>query len=462
MKKEKRSSFTGRLGFVLASAASAVGLGNIWRFPYLAAKCGGGIFLLAYIILAVTFGFTLMLTEVAIGRRTRLSCIGAYSALDRRFRPLGWIASSVPAIIVPYYCVIGGWVTKYFCEFAAGNGAAIAADADGYFDRFISAEGSFLNNPMPWFLIFLLLTALCVLSGVDKGIEKLSTFLMPVLLALSIVVAIFSLTRPGAMAGVKYYLLPDFSQFSAMTVLAAMGQLFYSMSIAMGIMVTYGSYMKREDDLERSIGQIELFDTGIAFLAGLMIIPAVFAFSGGDESALGKGPGLMFVTLPRVFADMELGRLIGSLFFLLVLFAALTSAISLLETVVSIVGDKSHWGRRRSTIVVTVCSFALGALSCYGYGSGTIGSLRPFGMAFLDFFDFLSNSVIMPVVAFFTCILVGWVVGARTISSEVELSGPFRRKRMFEVMVRWIAPICLVAVLASSVLENLGYLTYGS
>lgn len=460
MKKE-RSSFTGQIGFVLAAAGSAVGLGNIWRFPYLAAKCGGGIFLLVYIILAVTFGFTLMLTEVAIGRRTRLSCIGSYAALDKRFGVLGWIASAVPTIIVPYYCVIGGWVTKYLFEFARGNGSAIAADADGYFDGFITASENFLDNPMPWFVIFLLLTAFCVLGGVDKGIEKVSTFMMPVLVVLSIIVAIFSLTRPGAMAGVKYYLLPDFAQFSAKTVLAVMGQLFYSMSIAMGIMITYGSYMKKEDNLEKAIGQIEIFDTAIAFIAGLMIIPAVFAFSGGDESALGKGPGLMFVTLPRVFGDMEFGGLVGALFFLLVLFAALTSAISLLETVVSIVDDKLHWGRKRSTIAVTVGVFLLGALSCYGYGDGVIGSIKPFGMAFLDFFDFLSNSVIMPVVAFFTCILIGWVVGTKAVSDEVELSGAFKRRRMFEVMIKWIAPICLVAVLISSVLESLGLLTYG-
>ena len=459
--KRERSSFTGRIGFVLAAAGSAVGLGNIWRFPYLAAQCGGGIFLLVYIVLAITFGFTLMLTEVAIGRKTRLSCIGAYGALDKRFAPLGWLGALVPAIIVPYYCVIGGWVTKYCVEFAAGHCQQIAADADGYFDGFITASERMMDNPMPWFLIFLLLTMICVLGGVDKGIEKVSTFLMPILVVLSVVVSIFSLTRPGAMAGVRYYLLPDFSRFSAMTVLAAMGQLFYSMSIAMGIMITYGSYMKKEDDLERSIRQIELFDTAIAFLAGLMIIPAVFAFSGGDESALGKGPGLMFVTLPRVFADMELGGLIGTLFFVLVLFAALTSAISLLETVVSIVVDRAHWNRSRSTIVVTIGVAALGALSCFGYGDGIIGSVKPFGMAFLDFFDFLSNSVVMPVVAFLTCILIGWVTGSKAVSDEVELSGPFRRKRMFELMIKWIAPICLVAVLVSSVLENLGFLRYG-
>lgn len=459
--KKQRSSFTGRIGFVLAASGSAVGLGNIWRFPYLAAECGGGIFLLVYIVLAVTFGFTLMITEVALGRKTRLSSIGAYSALDRRFAPLGWLGSLVPAIIVPYYCVIGGWVTRYCFAFATGHCREIAANADGYFDAFISAGGRLFENPMPWFLIFLLLTALCVLGGVEKGIEKVSTFLMPVLVVLSVVVAVFSLTRPGALAGVRYYLLPDFSRFSGLTVLAAMGQLFYSMSIAMGIMITYGSYMKKEDDLETSIGQIEIFDTAIAFLAGLMIIPAVFAFSGGDESALGKGPGLMFVTLPRVFADMELGGLIGTLFFVLVLLAALTSAISLFETVVSIVVDRAHMERREAAVLVTIGVAALGALSCYGYGDGAIGSLRPFGMAFLDFFDFLSNSVVMPVVAFLTCILIGWVAGPRVIIDEVELSGVFRRKRMFEWMIRWIAPVCLVAVLVSSVLENLGILRYG-
>ncbi|MGN0551698.1 MAG: sodium-dependent transporter [Acutalibacteraceae bacterium] len=457
--KHERSNFSSRIGFVLAASGSAVGLGNIWRFPYLAAQYGGGIFLLVYLILAVTFGFTLMITEIAIGRKTKLSCIGAYKKLDKRFGFLGWIASIIPVIIVPYYCVIGGWILKYLAEFLTGGGSAVADNAENYFNNFISAgQNGILQNPMLWFVLFVLANSAVVIFGVQKGIEKVSKIVMPILVVLSIVVAAFALTMPGALDGVKYYLMPDFSKFSPMTVLAAMGQLFYSMSLAMGIMITYGSYMKKEDDLERSVTQIEIFDTLIAFIAGLMIIPAVFAFSGGDESALGKGPGLMFITLPKVFEQMQFGQIIGTVFFLLVLFAALTSSISLMETVVSIIQDKLHWGRIKSTVVVTIGILLLGTLSCLGYGP--LSAIQIFGKSFLDFFDFISNSLLMPVVALLTCILIGRVVGTKFVSDEVRLSGKFRREKLFKVMVRWIAPICIIAILLASVAEGMGWLNF--
>lgn len=451
MNKE-RSSFSGRIGFVLAAAGSAVGLGNIWRFPYLAAKYGGGIFLLVYLILAITFGFTLMLTEISIGRRTKLSCIGAYRALDKRFAFLGGLSAIVPVIITPYYCVIGGWVTKYFFEFISGNGYSIAADADQFFNTFIAiSQHGLLQNPLFWFILYAFMTGVVVLLGVDKGIEKASRLLMPVLVVLAVFISIFSLTRPGSMAGLKYYLLPDFKDFSLTTILAAMGQLFYSMSLAMGIMITYGSYMKKEDDLGKAVGQIEIFDTGIAFLAGLMIIPATVAFYGNDPSQINAGPGLMFITLPRVFSEMAFGQIIGTAFFLLVMFAALTSSISLMETVVSIVQDKLHWGRKKSTAVVLVIILLLGVPSCLGYGPWA--SVQVLGMAFLDFFDFISNSVLMPIVAFLTCILVGHVVGVDMVEKEVELSGTFRRKKLYTAMVRWLAPILLVVILVGELLR---------
>lgn len=453
--KHERSTFSNRIGFVLAAAGSAVGLGNIWRFPYLAAQYGGGMFLLVYLILAVTFGFALMITEIAIGRKTKLSCIGAYQKLSKKFGFLGWIASAIPIIIVPYYCVIGGWVTKYFVDFLTGQGSQIAKDADNYFNTFITVgDSGIFQNPMLWFVIYVLAAAAIVLFGVEKGIEKVSRIMMPILVVLSIIVAVFSLSMPGALEGLKYYLLPDFSNFSPMTVLAAMGQLFYSMSLAMGIMITYGSYMKKEDNLERSVGQIEIFDTGIAFIAGLMIIPAVFAFSEGDESALSAGPGLMFVTLPKVFGEMKLGQVVGTVFFLLVMFAALTSSISLMETVVSIVQDKLHWGRKKSTLVITAGILLLGTLSCLGYGP--LASVQILGKAFLDFFDFMSNSVLMPIVAFLTCILIGFIVGTKTISDEVKLSGNFKREKLFIVMIKWVAPVCIIAILASSIAEGMG------
>lgn len=450
MNNEQRSSFTGKIGFVLAAAGSAVGLGNIWRFPYLAAKYGGGIFLLVYILLAVSFGFALMLSEIAIGRKTGQSAIGAFKSLNKKYAFVGYLASIVPAIILPYYSVIGGWVTKYLFAFLSGGAAHTTGDA--YFSNFISGTG----EPILWFVVFLGVTALIVLGGVQKGIEKVSKLMMPVLVVLSIIVAVYSVCMPGALEGVKYYIYPDFSKFSATTVLAAMGQLFYSMSLAMGIMITYGSYMKKDVNLESSVTQIELFDTGIAFIAGLMIIPAVFVFSGGTPEALGKGPSLMFVTLPKVFDTMAGGTIIGAVFFVLVLFAALTSSISLMETVVSIVCDKLKVGRKLSCLLVFVFSVLIGLLSSLGYGIWA--EVKIIGMQFLDFFDFISNSVLMPIVAFFTCIFVGYVIKPKSISEEVELSGNFKRKALFNVMIKYIAPICIVLILISSVLDVLGIL----
>ena len=445
MANEKRSSFTGKIGFVLAAAGSAVGLGNIWRFPYLAAKFGGGIFLLTYLVLAVTFGFALMTAEIALGRKTGLSVVGAFSKLNKKFSFLGYIAAFVPAIILPYYSVIGGWVTKYLVAFCSGNG--VMAAQDSYFGGFITSA----TEPVGWFFIYIGLTALIVLFGVEKGIEKVSKIMMPVLVALSIVIAGYGLTIPGAIDGVKYYLTPDFSKFSAATVLSAMGQLFYSMSLAMGIMITYGSYMKKEVNLESSVSQIEIFDTGIAFLAGLMIIPATYAFSNGSPEALGKGPSLMFATLPKVFEGMAGGQIIGALFFLLVLFAALTSSISLMETVVSIVCDKLKWNRKIAIAAVFVFSIVMGLLSCFGYSIWDTVTI--IGLQLLDFFDFVTNSVMMPIVAFFTCVFIGYVIKPQAIVEEVELSGKFKKKALFTFVIKYMAPVCILAILVSSVLD---------
>lgn len=445
---EKRSSFTGKIGFVLAAAGSAVGLGNIWRFPYLAAKYGGGIFLLVYLVLAVTFGFALMCAEIAIGRKTGQSAIGAFRSLDKRFSFVGVLASIVPAMILPYYSVIGGWVSKYLAVFVSGG--IHEAAADGYFEGFISKP----VEPIGWFLLFIGLTALVVLLGVEKGIEKVSKVMMPVLVVLTVIIAVYAMFMPGALEGVKYYVTPDFSKFSATTVLAAMGQLFYSMSLAMGIMITYGSYMKKDVNLEKSVRQIEIFDTGIAFLAGLMIIPSVFAFSGGDESALGKGPGLMFITLPKVFESMKGGTFIGALFFLLVLFAALTSSISLMETVVSIVRDKFGWERKRTCLGVLIFSIVLGLPSSLGFG--VLGNITLNGMSILDMFDFASNSILMPIVALLTCIFVGYVLKPKALIEEIEVSAPFKAKTLFTVVIKYIAPVCIVLILVSSVLDALG------
>ena len=459
MKTEKASSsarggFGSKIGFVLAAAGSAVGLGNIWRFPYLAAKYGGGVFLLVYLVFAITFGFALMLTEIAIGRKTGKSVIGAYKDVDKRFSPLGLLAAIIPALILPYYCVIGGWVLKYMYVFVTGGGEnastaeyiSDSGDKLTFFEHFIGL----FEQPTVFFIIFLLLTSIVVFLGVEKGIEKVSKFLMPVLLILIIGMSVYTLTLDGAGEGLKYYLLPNLKGFTAQkllqTIAAACGQLFYSMSIAMGIMITYGSYMRKEDSLESSVRQIEVFDTLVAFLAGMIIVPAVFIFSNGDSSALNAGPGLMFNTLPKVFASMRAGQYIGAVFFILVALAALTSSISLMETVTAVVMEKFKLSRVKSCIVVIFITFLIGMLSVLGYSAWS--DIRLFGMQILDFFDFITNNIMMPVLAFLTCILIGYVVKTKYIEEEVMLGEKrFRSKLLYNVMIKCICPICMLMIL---------------
>ena len=447
-----RSSFTGKIGFVLAAAGSAVGLGNIWRFPYLAAKYGGGIFLLCYVALSVTFGFSLMIAEIAIGRKSGKSAIAAFGDLDKRFSFVGLLASIVPMMILPYYSVIGGWVLKYLAGFVSGSAGAMADSA--YFGNYISS----VWQPLLWFTVFISATAIIVLFGVEKGIEKVSKIMMPVLVLLTLFLAAYTIcTMDGAWEGVLYYIKPDFSHFSIMTLVAAMGQLFYSMSLAMGIMITFGSYMKKEISIEKSVKQIELFDSGVAFLAGLMIVPAVFAFSGGDESALSQGPGLMFVTLPKVFDTMPGGTVIGVIFFFMVLLAALTSSISLMETIVSVFMDKFGLGRKASCFIVLGISLILGIPSSLGYSVWS--EVRILGMQLLDFFDFASNSVLMPIVALITCIFVAFFIKPKSVIEEASLSGEFKGHRLFSVVICYVAPVCILAILVSSVLSAFGVIS---
>ena len=453
MKKHKRSTFSGKLGFVLSAAGASVGLGNIWRFPYLAAKYGGGIFLLVYIILALTFGYTLIMAETSLGRMTRKSPVGAFESFgNSRFISIGgWINAIIPILIVPYYSVIGGWVIKYLIEYFAGHSKTLAGDA--YFTTFISNGWS----TEICFIIFTLFTLGIIYAGVRNGIERVSKFMMPILIVLSLIIAVYSVTRPGAIEGVKYFLVPNFDHFSWMTVVSAMGQMFYSLSIAMGILYTYGSYVRKDMDIERSTTQVEVFDTGIAILAGLMIIPAVFSFSGGNPETLQAGPSLMFITLPKVFASMGFGTATGIVFFILVLLAALTSAVSLMETSVSTFMDELHWSRKKCCGLMVVIMIVLGTASSMGYG--LLDFIRIFGMNFLDFFDFMTNSVMMPLAALATCILILRVVGIDGMVKEIEQSSPFRRKKLYRVFIKYFAPICLIIILLSSIANVLGIIS---
>lgn len=460
MSKKKRNSFSGSVGFVLAAAGSAVGLGNIWRFPYLAAKDGGGLFLVIYLILALTFGYTLLATEVAIGRRTKQSPLTAYGMLSKKWKFMGGIACLVPAIIMPYYCVIGGWVLRYLIAFITEDITEIAAD--GYFVSYITREIS----PVLMMSLFLLAVAFVVFRGVSKGIESFSKILMPILLVLVVGIAVFSLTightdeggtvRTG-LQGLKIYLVPSlegmtFSSFIGVVV-DAMGQLFFSISVAMGIMITYGSYVKDDANMGKSINYIEIFDTLVAFLAGVMIIPAVYVFMG--KEGMSSGPSLMFVSLPKIFASMGfVGKIVGIAFFAMVLFAALTSAVSVMEAVVSSLMDSFHLSRLKAAVVETAIALVAGIVVCLGYNKLYFEAALPNGSTaqILDIMDYISNNILMPVVAIGTCVLVGWVVKPEYVIEEIEKSGDrFGRKRLYIVMVKYITPVLLVVLLFHSI-----------
>ena len=457
---EKRNKFSGSLGFVLAAAGSAVGLGNIWRFPALAAKNGGGFFLIVYLVLALSFGFTLLITEVSIGRKTNQSSLTAYGKLNKKFGWIGVISAIVPFLILPYYCIVGGWVLKYTVVFITGQGKKAADSA-----FFVN----FLTDPkwtIMFDLIFLLLTCFIVFRGVNKGIEALSKVLMPALLLLVVGIAIFSLTIKNKETGVtgldglKYYIVPNVDGFTFgdyfRVVMDAMTQLFYSISVAMGIMVTYGSYYKKDDNLVRSVNHIEIFDTIVAFLAGVMIIPAVYVFMG--KEGMTGGAGLVFMVIPKVFESMGIfGQCVGALFFLMVLFAALTSSVSVLEAVVSGMIDKFGMKRNKAVISEGAIAAIIGMIICFGYYAKSIFYMEvdlpngAKGQQLLDVFDYLANNIFMPIVAIGTCILIGWVVKPKTVIEEATINGEkFGRKALYKVMITVIAPILLTLILLVS------------
>lgn len=465
-KQVKRGSFSGQFGFIMAAAGSAVGLGNIWRFPYLAAKDGGGIFLLVYLVLAVTFGFTLLTTEIAIGRKSRQSPLTAYKAIHPKWGGIGILACLVPTIILPYYCSIGGWVLKYLSLYVTGSSEA--AVADGYFGGYITE----LSEPIIWMFIYFAITAFIVFCGVEKGIEKFSKILMPILVFMIVGISVFSLTlkftdesgvtRTG-IEGLKVYLIPEFSGMTVKhlfsVIMDAMGQLFFSISVAMGIMVAYGSYAKKETNLLSSVNQIEIFDTAMAFMAGMMIVPAIFTFSGREGMA--AGPGLVFVSLPKVFSEMgTIGKVIGVVFFIVLSFAAITSSVSVMEAIVSSIMDKFGLSRKKSSLIVAVYTIIAAVIVCLGYNKLYFELKLPNGTnaQLLDVFDYISNNIMMPLVAFLTSILIGWVVKPKTVIDEVTQGKyKFGRKWLYIVMIKFIAPLLLLLLL----LQSLGLITIG-
>ena len=453
LEEKKHHGFASKLGFVLAAAGSAVGLGNLWRFPYLAAKYGGGIFILCYLALAITFGFCLLVLEIAIGRKTGKNVIGAFSALSRKFKWVGILALVVPIIIVPYYCVIGGWVTYYIYEFASGNASLIGesasvATSENCFNSFISDP----YLPLVFFLVFAVITVFVVVFGVQKGIERMSKILMPMLAAIAVGLMIYVLCQPGALDGLKVLFVPNFEDFRFETLLAALGQLFYSMSLAMGIMVTYGSYMKKDGKITSSARQISICDSAFAIVAAVIIIPSIFAYSDNPDQAMAaSGPSLMFVQLPAVFNNITGGRWLGMVFFVLVFFAALTSSISLVETIVAVL-KSNGLSRVISCVIVFGIMLVMGTLSSLGYGP--LSMINIGGKAILDIFDYVSNSILMPIVAIGTCIVAGYFCDTRILMDEAGLLRKSTRT-YFRIMVRYVAPVCMALILISGIFLDL-------
>ena len=456
MKETNRASWSGQLAFVLAAAASAIGLGNLWRFPYLAAKYGGGVFIAAYLILSLTLGFTLLITEIALGRYSRQSQITVFGKLGhKKWNFLGVLATIVPLVILPYYNVIGGWVVKYFvayvkCIFCSAD---TLSDPNAFFASFITAPW----EPFVYMVIFSLVVSFVILLGVKNGIEKSNLVMMPILFLMAVGIAIYVATLPNASVGIKYYLIPDFSNCDnfGKVILGAMGQMFYSLSLAMGIMITYGSYMKRRNSIPSASVRIVAADTFVAVLSGFIIIPVVVIFAANSgvngKVAIEAGPGLMFETLPKVFSSLGVaGPYLGLIFFTLVLFAALTSSISMTEACVAAIGDYFKTKRKSSTFAITLWALLLGSVSAFGYGRWE--SFKPFGMPALDFFDFSMNSILMPIVAALTCYFVGWVLSPKRILAECHRHGGATGfKYFYIVMVKFIAPLLVIAILISEV-----------
>lgn len=463
--EKKSNHFSGQLGFVLAAAGSAVGVGNLWRFPYLAAKDGGGLFLIIYFILVLTFGFTLLTSDIAIGRRTKKSAIGAYTEMHPKWKFLGILTFLVPVLIMTYYAVIGGWITKYAVVYLTGQ--AKAAAADDYFTSFITSS----TSPVIFALLFMGVTAFIVYNGVEGGIERVSKWMMPILLVLVVIISVYSLTLEHTDAsgqvhtgweGFLYYLTPNFQGLTLerflQILLDAMSQLFFSLSVSMGIMITYGSYVKPEVNLNKAVNQIEIFDTGVAFLAGAMIIPAVFVFSGTE--GMGAGPSLMFISLPKVFAAMgKAGTFVGMLFFVTAIFATLSSCISVLESITANCMEIFHTGRKKTVIVLSVIYLAASAVITLGYSIFYVEVKLPNGSTgqLLDIMDYISNSVMMPFIALLSTILIGWIVTPDYVIDEMQRNGEtFHRKKLYRVMIRFVAPVMMFVLF----LQSTGLLAY--
>lgn len=441
--KTERGQWASSIGFVMAAAGAAVGLGNVWKFPYLTAKFGGGTFLFAYILMLLFLGIPVLITEMVLGRRGKLDPVGTYSKLSggsSLWKFAGYVAIAVNFIVLSFYGVVGGWITNYMFQYITGG---IKGDIVGYF-------GSFVSNPyapLLWYAIFMGLTIYIVARGVSDGIEKASNILMPILFVLFIVLSIRAVTLPGAFKGLKYYLLPDFSELSGTTFLMAMGQVFFSLNIGAGCTMTYASYLSENENIPKLANIVPVMDFLAAFLAGMIVIPSVFAFN-LDPAA---GPPLLFITMPFVFEKMPLGTIFGLLFFVLMLFAALTSAISMLEVNTALLVDNYKIDRKRAALIAGTLIFMLGIPS--SLSQGILANFKIFGLDFLSAMDFLASYILMPFGAFMMTLFVVRVLGLDEAIKEATNDGkvPFGLEKIWSFLVKYIVPVIIFLVFLSSV-----------
>jgi NSS family neurotransmitter:Na+ symporter len=441
--KVSRGQWATSIGFVLAAAGAAVGLGNVWKFPYLTALHGGGTFLFAYILMLLFLGIPVMVTEMVLGRKGKLDPVGTYSKLSGGsgfWKFVGYVAVSVNFIVLSFYSVVGGWITNYMFQYIMGG---IKGDIVEYFGGFVSNPYS----PLLWYALFMGMTIYIVAQGVSAGIERASNIMMPTLFLLFIILAIRAVTLPGAIEGIKYYLLPDFSKLSGTTFLMAMGQVFFSLNIGAGCTMTYASYLSDDENIPKMSLQVPLLDFLAAFLAGIIIIPSVFAFN-LDPAA---GPPLLFITMPFVFGNMPLGVLFGLMFFVLMLFAALTSSISMLEVNTAFLVDNYKIDRKKAALTAGFFIFLLGIPS--SLAQGVLSNFTIFGLDFLSAMDFLASYILMPFGAFMMTLFLVRVLGLDEAINEATNEGtiPFKIKVLWSFLVKYVVPIIIILVFLSSV-----------
>lgn len=444
--KDERGSWGSRIGFLLAAAGSAIGLGNVWKFPYLCGEYGGAAFIVTYIVILVLVGFTIMLTELILGRHSQQGPVGAYRAIKQKWAWVGAIGILASYLILTYYSVIGGWIIKYIISGISGNFNTTDVDAlGGIFTTFIGKP----FEPLVYHAIFMVLTLTIVMGGIQGGIEKASKIMMPALFVILFVVVIRAVTLPGASAGLEYMLKPDWSKFGIDVIVAALVQVFFSLSLGMGVIITYGSYLGKGENLATSAVQIPLLDSAAALLSAFAVLPAVFAL-GYNPSA---GPGLLFITLPGVFAKMPMGSIFGVLFFIFVLFAALSSSISLLEAAVTYFVDEHGWKRRKATIILGLVAFLLGIPSSLANGPVLSGMTFIKGMNFFDSMSFFAESLLLPLSAFLLSLFVGWVWGTKNAVEEATNNGTvkFGFAKIWTISIKYIAPIGIGFILLKNI-----------